>query len=149
AHAWKDSSSGLRNCCRVAARVCWSTVAYLAPPTPRCPAMRLRVVLACLALVLPSAPLAAQTGPVPTPQLLEFFETRIRPVLAQPCFKCHGPKKQMSGPRLDSRAALLKGGDDGPAIVPGDPEKSRLVQAVRQSGRLKMPPKERLPAQAV
>jgi cytochrome c553 len=111
--------------------------------------MSIRVVLACLTLALCSAPLAAQAGSAPAAQPLEFFETRIRPVLAEHCFQCHGPKKQMSGLRLDSRAALLEGGDDGPAIVPGDADKSRLVQAVRQSGRLKMPPKGKLPAQAV
>jgi mono/diheme cytochrome c family protein len=79
----------------------------------------------------------------------EFFESRIRPILAEHCFSCHGPKKQSAELRLDSRAALLAGNEDGPVIVVGEPEKSRLIHAVRRSGKLKMPPKEALPAQAV
>src|SRR5262245_39478713 len=59
-----------------------------------------------------------------TPQAAEFFETHVRPVLAERCFSCHGDKMQMAGLRLDSRAALLKGSDHGPVVVAGDPEKS-------------------------
>src|SRR5579871_227503 len=71
----------------------------------------------------------------------EFFERRVRPVLAEHCFSCHGPKKQQAGLRLDSRAALLKGGESGPAVVPGEPERSLLLEAVRQTGEVKkMPP---------
>jgi hypothetical protein len=110
--------------------------------------MRTRLVLTSLALFVPS-PLAAQPPSTPTPQQLEFFEARVRPVLAEHCFKCHGPKKQRSGLRLDSRASLLEGGDEGPAVVPGDPDKSLLVQAVRRVGSLKMPPDGKLPPQAV
>ncbi len=70
-----------------------------------------------------------------------FFETRIRPTLAGTCFPCHGGKKISAGLRVDSRAALLKGGESGRALVPGDPEASLLIQAVRhKSGDLKMPP---------
>src|SRR5579885_3371663 len=84
-----------------------------------------------------------------TPQQAEFFERRVRPVLAENCFSCHGPKKQMGGLRLDSRSAILKGGDSGPAVLPGDPEKSLLVRAVRRSGDLKMPPKNPLKPDAI
>jgi hypothetical protein len=80
---------------------------------------------------------------------VEFFEGRVRPVLAENCFACHGPEKQRSGLRLDSRTALLKGGDNGPAVVPGDPDSSPLIKAVRQAGSLKMPPKKKLAPQAV
>ncbi len=111
--------------------------------------MTTRFALAPLALLAASAPLAAQTAAAPTREQLEFFEARVRPVLAEHCWKCHGPKKQMSGLRLDSRAALLQGGDDGPAVVPGHPEKSALIRAVRHAGPLKMPPKGKLPPQAV
>jgi hypothetical protein len=70
-----------------------------------------------------------------------LFESRIRPVLAERCWSCHGEKKQHGGLRLDGREALLSGGDGGPAIVPGDPEASRLIEAIRQTGdELKMPP---------
>jgi mono/diheme cytochrome c family protein len=79
----------------------------------------------------------------------EFFETRVRPLLVERCFECHGPKRQKSGLRLDSRAALLAGGERGPAAVAGDVEKSLLVQAVRRGGELEMPPKRALTPEEV
>jgi hypothetical protein len=82
-------------------------------------------------------------------QEAEFFERRVRPVLVEKCLKCHGPKKQMGGLRLDSREAALQGGDGGPAVRPGDPDGSPLVQAVRRAGQLKMPPKRALAAAEV
>src|SRR5204862_736347 len=60
----------------------------------------------------------------------EFFEKRVRPVLAERCYECHGEKKQKGGLRLDSAAAVLKGGDSGAALVPGKPEESRLVKGI-------------------
>jgi Protein of unknown function (DUF1553)/Protein of unknown function (DUF1549)/Planctomycete cytochrome C len=75
-----------------------------------------------------------------------FFESRIRPVLAMTCFKCHGGQKTANDLRVDRREALLKGGESGPAIVPGHPEKSLLVRALRYtSDELKMPPEKKLP----
>ena len=74
----------------------------------------------------------------------EGFEKNIRPLLVEQCLKCHGPTKQSGGLRLDSRNALLKGGDSGPAAVSGKPEESLLVKAVAYSGELKMPPKGKL-----
>jgi hypothetical protein len=84
-----------------------------------------------------------------TPQEAEFFESRIRPVLTENCFGCHGQAKQKAGLRLDSLQALLQGGDNGPVVLPGDPENSRLILAIRYSGELKMPPKGKLPPPAV
>ena len=75
-----------------------------------------------------------------------FFELQVRPVLATRCFKCHGGEKTSNGLRVDSREALIAGGDRGAAIVPGDPEQSLLVQAIRHGDDLKMPPEEALPA---
>src|SRR5271170_2188411 len=76
----------------------------------------------------------------------EFFERKVRPVLVQHCQRCHGPEKAKGGLRLDSRAAALKGGDSGPALVPGSPEKSRLLEAVGYgNAELLMPPKGKLP----
>ena len=70
----------------------------------------------------------------------DFFEERIRPLLAKNCFVCHTDSPQ-SGLRLDSRESILKGGQSGPAIVPGDPEGSLLILAVRRTHpHLKMPP---------
>ncbi len=75
----------------------------------------------------------------------EFFESRIQTVLRKSCVSCHGPSKRKGGLRLDSREAVLKGGDSGPAIVAGDAEKSLLIAAIRyQHDDLKMPPKEPL-----
>jgi len=69
----------------------------------------------------------------------EFFETKIRPVLASNCYSCHADSK-LGGLRVDGREAMLKGGNSGPAIVPGDPGKSLLIKAVRQTDpKLKMP----------
>ena len=81
--------------------------------------------------------------PIP-PQIAEFFETKIRPVLAENCFSCHGPKKQQANLRLDSREALLKGSENGPVIVSGQPDKSLLIHALRQQGELRMPPRSKL-----
>lgn len=75
-----------------------------------------------------------------------FFESRIRPVLATICFKCHGDKKTSNDLRVGSREMLLKGGDSGPALVPGKPDASLLIRALRyRDDNLKMPPDKKLP----
>ena len=75
-----------------------------------------------------------------------FFEQKIRPVLVKECYGCHsaGAKKVRGGLRLDTRAAVLAGGDSGPALVPGKPEESVILEALRHEG-LEMPPKSKLP----
>ncbi len=81
----------------------------------------------------------------PSPEALEFFEKRVRPLLAENCYPCHGPTRQRGGLRLDRVDSLLKGGDRGPAIRAGDPEKSLLIRAIRYTDEeLRMPPKSRL-----
>ncbi|MBI2948238.1 MAG: PSD1 domain-containing protein [Verrucomicrobia bacterium] len=102
--------------------------------------------LACLAW------LASATAPIDAPvetslEGLELFEKQIRPVLVEHCFKCHSAtsEKLKGNLRLDSREDMLKGGGTRPAVVPGDPEKSLLVEAIRYSNPdLQMPPKHRL-----
>ena len=82
----------------------------------------------------------------------EFFEKRIRPVLSEQCYKCHSStsEKLKGGLMLDSREAWLKGGDTGPAITPGDPEKSLLVEAIRwKNSDMQMPPKKALAPQQI
>src|SRR5687767_5940157 len=74
----------------------------------------------------------------------EFFESRVRPLLVEKCQKCHAGPKTKGGLRLDSRDAIFKGGDTGPAAVAGEPEKSLLIRAVRHAGELKMPPTGKL-----
>ena len=77
--------------------------------------------------------------PEATPQQIDFFEAKIRPILVNSCFDCHTIDEK-GGLRLDSRTAILKGGDSGPAIVPGDPDASLLIKAVRHvQGVSKMP----------
>jgi hypothetical protein len=87
---------------------------------------------------------AAGQPPAPPPQPAEYFEAKIRPILAANCYECH-TDRQYGGLRLDSREAMLKGGRSGPAIVPGDPDHSLMILAVRQtSDTLKMPKGGRL-----
>lgn len=75
----------------------------------------------------------------------DFFESQVRPLLLKRCLECHGPESQWGDLRIDSLNALLKGGEHGPAIVLGQPNKSRLIAAVEQSGDLKMPPDDNPP----
>ena len=83
---------------------------------------------------LVAAPAAAEVDR----EAVEFFETKVRPLLVENCYSCHGDKQQISSLRVDSREALLKGGLRGSALVPGDPEQSLIIQAVRHQD-LKMP----------
>ena len=105
--------------------------------------MSMRHCIAGLILsICASTSLAAQTPDI------EFFETKIRPVLAQKCYCCHNSK--MPAPKgslvLDSREGLLKGGVSGPALVPGKPAESRLMTALSYGDPLaQMPPSGKLP----
>jgi hypothetical protein len=97
-----------------------------------------------LTFFVPTPPLHADDG--------EFFETKVRPVLVQHCYGCHSrqAKKLRGGLRLDSREAMLAGGDNGPAIIPGQPDKSRLVEAVTYTNvDLQMPPRGKLSEAAI
>ena len=81
---------------------------------------------------------------------LELFEKHVRPTLVEVCVRCHGPKKQKGGLRLDSAEAWMLGGDSGPALSPGDPDASLLIKAIRyKDSNLKMPPKGILPAKTI
>lgn len=85
-----------------------------------------------------------------TAEELAFFEKKIRPVLVTHCYKCHAAdsEKVRGGLLVDTRAGLRKGGDTGPAVVPGKPADSLLLKALRHTDELKMPPREKL-AEAV
>src|SRR5262245_2095114 len=100
-----------------------------------------RGLFACLGLALLGSSQAKE--PV-SPADAEFFEKHVRPLLIENCHSCHGARKQMGGLRLDSRAALLQGGDNGAVLKPGDPDASPLIKAVRHEGERKMPPKSKL-----
>jgi len=85
--------------------------------------------------------------PAVSAKQLQFFERRIRPLLVKHCYACHSAKAKTleANFRLDTRAGLLKGGDTGPAVVPGKPDESRLIAAVRyKDADLQMPPKGKL-----
>ncbi|MFO0803120.1 MAG: PSD1 and planctomycete cytochrome C domain-containing protein [Gemmataceae bacterium] len=97
-----------------------------------------RFSLIALALLLTQRSATAADGNA-------FFEKKVRPVLVEKCVSCHGEKKQAGELRVDSRKALLAGGDRGPALVPGKPEESLLIRAVRHNEELKMPQKTKLP----
>lgn len=85
----------------------------------------------------------------------EYFEKQIRPILATRCYSCHsnkladGAKEPKGNLRLDSRAAALKGGDTGPAVVPGKLKESLLVDAINYGDLYQMPPKSKLPAEEI
>jgi cytochrome c553 len=100
--------------------------------------------------IVAAAALASLAGVAPagdpTPEQLEFFEKKVRPVLVERCLECHGEDAQESELRLDSLAAILKGGMRGPAIVPGNAAESLLVRAIGHGETLQMPPKKKLPA---
>ncbi|GAB4134877.1 MAG: hypothetical protein Tsb009_00440 [Planctomycetaceae bacterium] len=106
-------------------------------------------------LFLTSDNLAAQkktntAGKKPTAEQVAFFEKKIRPILATKCYSCHSTKAKtlQAGLLLDSRAGLLKGGDSGAAVVPGKPEKSLLMDAIKYDG-FEMPPSGKLPANVI
>jgi hypothetical protein len=85
-----------------------------------------------------------QQGAVWVQSPSEFFQREVQPLLKKNCISCHGASPK-GGLRMDSREALLKGGKSGAAVIPGDPEKSLLIKAVRyQHEKLKMPPKKAL-----
>jgi hypothetical protein len=112
------------------------------------------VLLAALALERAGAPLLAEPPAAPgfTAADYEFFEKKVRPVLFRRCYTCHSTKakKVRGGLLLDSRAALLRGGDSGPAAVAGQPDKSLLLKAISyRDERLQMPPKGKLPPREI
>jgi hypothetical protein len=80
----------------------------------------------------------------PSREAVEHFEKSVRPLLVAKCFQCHAAEKQQASLRLDSAAALAAGGDSGPVVVPGDPEHSPMILAVRYAGDPKMPPDGKL-----
>ncbi len=110
-----------------------------------------RLIAVCLALALANVaradtpPTASSSAAPASAASSEFFEKDIRPLLAERCFDCHGGKKKVEASlKLTSRADMLHGGDDGPAIVPGKPDDSLLIKAIRYDGDVQMPPKGKL-----
>ncbi len=105
------------------------------------------LLLAALAVAAPAFALeeAAQPGAKPTAEQLDFFEKKIRPVLSDKCYKCHSEKadKVRGGLLLDTREGARRGGDNGPAVAPGNLKDSLLIDAIRYSNKdTAMPPEK-------
>jgi hypothetical protein len=104
-------------------------------------------------LLLACAALRAAPAPKLTPAQSDFFEKKVRPVLVKDCYKCHSAEggRIKGGLRVDTRDGLLKGGESGPAIVPGNPDRSLLIRAIRyRDQNLQMPPDDKkLPASQI
>ena len=106
---------------------------------------RLRFAIYTLLCLVVLSPGSARADPG-----IEFFEKKIRPVLVDHCYSCHSAeaaqkKKLRGGLYLDSRAGIRKGGDSGPAVVPGKAKDSLILKALRGQNDLSMPPKGLLP----
>jgi len=112
-------------------------------------------IATCISLLASSAGAVAaseKTAAAATPDQLKFFESKIRPALAEHCYQCHSTeaKKLKGGLYLDRRDGVFDGGDSGPAVVAGDPDKSILIEAVRYGNEdTAMPPKQKLPAAVI
>src|SRR5579862_9382596 len=113
--------------------------------------MRLSLSVIAVLLLGTASQAQQQAAPPLSAEQVEFFEKKIRPIFVERCYKCHSAQaeKVKGGLLLDSREGVLKGGDSGPAIVPGDPEKSILIRAIRQTDELRMPVKEKLPDEQI
>lgn len=110
---------------------------------PRCYTRSLLFWIATIILVCGAADASADDKTFSSRQL-DFFENKIRPLLVQHCLECHGPAKSENGLRLDSRSAILLGGDSGPAAIAGTPKGSMIIQSVSHSGDYDMPPNKKL-----
>ena len=111
---------------------------------PRASNLRLSL-LALMALASALATAASRAAGEPDQRALEeYFEAKVRPVIANRCLDCHGSEKSKGGLRLDSREGMLKGAESGPVVLPGKPDESSLIAAIRYDGDVQMPPKGKL-----
>ena len=112
-------------------------------------------MVAAVGLAWSVATVGAFAATTPSPEEVAFFEQKIRPVLLSACYECHSAEAKAKGKLkgglfLDTRAALLTGGDEGPALVPGKPDDSLLIKALRWAREdLHMPPKKKLPPEVI
>src|SRR5579862_6509539 len=101
-------------------------------------------LLIATALATRAKAVDSSATPSITPEQTQYFESKVRPILVEHCYKCHSDQAEhvKGGLLLDTREGCLKGGDTGPAVVPGDPKKSLLIKAVSYTDSdLQMPPK--------
>lgn len=112
--------------------------------------MRLARFFAWISVLSISATVASRARAEGNEQGIEFFEKHVRPVLVARCFDCHGPDSSAEGGlRVDSLAALLEGGNTGPAIQLGNPDESLLIDVVNHGKLYQMPPRLKLPAKEI
>ena len=100
-------------------------------------------LMRALVLMLVMARPAAEPSAAPT------FARDVQPLVERWCVRCHGPREQHGGLRVDGYAALMRGGDSGPAVVPGDPAASLMVAKIERRDRPSMPPRRVLPRAAI
>jgi len=117
-------------------------------PTVRLAAVSMAFAsLAAAAMFWQPAPVAARAGGV-DPASVEFYTKNVQPILQTNCYRCHGAPNHRGGLTIDTQAGMMKGGHDGPVIVPGDPAKSLLITLIRHEGPADdpkpMPPKDKL-----
>lgn len=116
-----------------------------------CPIMRVSLFCICCWSLLAAGPIRSLSAETPiTPADLDFFEKKIRPVLVKHCYECHAADAKTVGGKLflDTRAGMLRGGESGPALIPGNPAESLLLQALRYES-FEMPPADPLPEQLI
>ena len=108
--------------------------------------MTIKHVFGCLVCIVAAG--VADAADDAARSAAKFFESEVRPVLANRCFKCHNDKKQSGGLRLDNIGYIKAGGDSGPALEPGNSDDSLLIQAIRYDG-FEMPPDGKLPEREI
>ncbi|RPI85724.1 MAG: DUF1549 domain-containing protein, partial [Planctomycetaceae bacterium] len=116
----------------------------VSPSSHPAPAMlwkRLTFVTLLACALLPLRRTRAADAP---PEKIEFFESKIRPLFVEHCSECHGNGKAKGGLSLETGEAARRGGDSGPAYTPGNPNEGLLIEALRHTGDIKMPPAARL-----
>ena len=107
----------------------------------------IRYLLLLLIAILSCATISVAEEPSPSDEEIQYFERKIRPILAHRCYSCHSSDAKVlrGGLRLDTAASVQKGGDSGPTLVAGQPDESLLIHSIQYDSDIQMPPKGRLP----
>lgn len=112
-------------------------------------AASLAATLLLVVILSPEPVLASPIEDDPTPEQIEFVRSKVIPILESRCYECHGSQETVEAElHVNSRKALLKGGESGPAIEPGEPDRSLIIQAVRYE-TFQMPPRSKMPDQEI
>ncbi len=123
-------------------------------PTPHHTATRIALTSAAAALAAAAVlwrtptPVAAQAAAGPDPASVVFYTDKVQPIFAANCYRCHAGMNHRGGLQMDTQAGLLRGGHDGPVLVPGYPQLSLLVKLIRHEGPandpMPMPPRGKI-----